>query len=254
MEFKKILVKEEPECITFSINRPNALNAIDFEVMDELEHLLQFIEKKNLKMLIFCAPETGGYVASGGDLVQFANLKSESDGLMMARKMAEILKRIESLPLLTIAFINGQAFGGGCEMSLAFDLIYTNESTLMGFTQAKFALSPGWNGSTRLVERVGKANALHILLTQKKLSGEEALQYGLAQDFFHTDEQFQHRVHQILSYDKAVIRGIKAAVKSVSTKKNRENTMEDELNEFAKMWAAEPHHKAVEAFINRKKS
>ncbi len=253
MNFKKILIHESNGLVKFQINRANALNAIDLEVMDELEFLLEKLEKKPPKVLLFSGDDTG-YVASGGDLVQFAKLKSAEDGKKMAQKMADILTRIEALSCVTVAYINGNTYGGGCEMSLAFDMIYVNDQALFGFTQAYFALPPGWNGATRLIERIGKPQAINLLLSQKKISSEEALRIGLAQEVFHTEEQFLQRINLLLSYPEPVLRGIKHAVRFSSDEHvTRNERMMQEISHFSTMWAADEHHQAVETFLNRKK-
>lgn len=253
MNFKKILIHESNGLVKFQINRPNVLNAIDLDVMNELEFLLEKLKKKPPKVLLFSGNDNG-YVASGGDLVEFAKLKSAEDGKKMAKKMADILKGIEALSCLTVAFVNGKIFGGGCEMSLAFDVIYVNDQALFGFTQAYFALPPGWNGATRLIERIGKPHAINLLVSQKKVSSEEALRIGLAQELFHTEEQFSQRINLFLSYPDSVLQGIKHAVRISSDEQvARVERMKQEISHFSTMWATDEHHQAVEAFLNRKK-
>jgi enoyl-CoA hydratase/carnithine racemase len=253
MIFKKIFVDHSEQLVTLSINRPNALNAIDFDVMIEFEHLLEIVEKNPPKVFLFKG-DSSGYVASGGDLVQFASLKTEHEGLQMAKKMASILNRIEALPSLNIALLNGNLYGGGCEMSLAFDVIYVQENALLGFTQAYFGLSPGWNGAIRLCERVGKSEGLNLLISQKKLSAEDAFRIGLAQELFHTEEQFLQRLNLFLSYPAHVLLGIKKAIQIVSDESQaRTYRMQQELQNFSELWANDEHHKAVEKFLNRKK-
>ncbi len=103
------------------IDRPETLNAIDFDTMEEIEQILDSLEN-NSDIRVFILSGNGNeHFTSGGDLQKFSKLTNEDDGRLMARRMSQILERVEALDCWTIACINGNAYGGGCEITLAFD-------------------------------------------------------------------------------------------------------------------------------------
>lgn len=240
--------------LRFCINRPNALNAINFDVMNELDELLTSIESKPLKVVELYTP-ANGYLASGGDIKAFSELHSFDEGFGMATKMADILNRFEQLEAITIVNLTGTAFGGGCEFMLAFDLIYSTPIAQLGFTQANFNLPPGWNGSARLVNKIGMDKSLDILLHKRILSAEQAFHIGIISRLFDSSETLQHEINTILNLDLEVLHSIK---KSLQLYKNPSkvdlNLKQEELRIFAKAWEKQIHHDAVDRFLLKKKS
>nr|NIR88008.1 enoyl-CoA hydratase/isomerase family protein [Candidatus Bathyarchaeota archaeon]NIT60327.1 enoyl-CoA hydratase/isomerase family protein [Fodinibius sp.]NIV15058.1 enoyl-CoA hydratase/isomerase family protein [Fodinibius sp.]NIY28909.1 enoyl-CoA hydratase/isomerase family protein [Fodinibius sp.] len=164
------------------INRPKSHNAINFGVMDELEDLLDELEQDSTIRCFILSGSGKETFVSGGDLREFHTIKTAEDAKPMARRMLAILKRIEKLPCWTIAAINGAAYGGGCEMMLAFDFRMATPHATFGFTQGKFYLPPGWGGLTRLVEKVGRSTALLWLAEAKVIDAQTAQRHNLIDD------------------------------------------------------------------------
>jgi len=242
------LLNEQKTHLKFYINRSKALNAINFEVMDDLEKTLDLAERLPLKVLELQTNENG-YVASGGDLKEFSALVSEQQGFEMANRMAAILNRIEKLNCITVASVTGTAFGGGCELLLAFDLLYATEKANLGFTQIKFALPPGWNGMSRLINRIGYHKSLHVLLNGKLLKAEEAKQLGIITELFDSANQIDEQIQYFESIPDEVIYSIKQNARLFKDHSNQEELKKEELNHFAKAWASMEHHNAVERFF-----
>ncbi|MCC5935080.1 MAG: enoyl-CoA hydratase/isomerase family protein [Candidatus Cyclonatronum sp.] len=237
------------------INRPQAHNAINFEVMAGLEKVCDEIEQNQDIRVFILTGEGHKYFASGGDLKEFSGLKSEQEARKMSMRMGDILRRIESADCWTIAYINGDAYGGGCEVMLAFDFRISVKHARFGFTQGRFYLTPGWGGLTRLIERVSRSTALLWLGTRALVDTESALIAGLI-DMADSSSQLENHILDIADKlsrnDRRIIKVTKEGATYAQKYPHRES-INNERTEFAKLWASEEHHKRVEAFLKRKK-
>lgn len=236
----------------WTLNRKEALNAVNFDVMSALESALDVIERENdVRVLVFTA--LGESFISGGDLKAFSGLKSADDGRLMAARMKSILHRIENLPCITICLINGDAYGGGCETALAFDQIWLRDTAKMGFTQANFALSPGWGGYTRLIERVGATTALRWLSERARVGIDEGISSGLIDHVIAStgyQEAIDEHLRAIIHTDHKVLLTLKR-IKQQSLFLKRDTLMAFESELFERLWESDEHHARVERFLNR---
>ncbi len=239
-------IHKKPFITEATINRPEAMNAINFEVMDELEHLLDELEQDGGIRLFVLTGSDESFI-SGGDLREFHQIKDAEGAKKMTRRMISILDRIEQLPCWTLAAVNGAAYGGGWETLLAFDFRVAISSATFGFTQGKFYLPPGWGGITKLTETVGRERALYWLASQKVIDAETALSSGLIQDVFEPteyDEKLEHLKKVLTRNDRTFIEYLKR--KDLRGSK-------DEIEPFSAFWESEEHHQRVEDFLNRDK-
>lgn len=235
-----------------TINRPKSHNAINFAVMDELENLLDELEAdKNVRCFILTGSGEQTFI-SGGDLREFHTIKTAEEAKPMARRMLNILERIERLPCWTIASINGAAYGGGCEIMLAFDFRIASSEATFGFTQGKFYLPPGWGGLTRLVERVGRSTALRWLAEAKNVDAQTALKHKLV-DRIAKDGQLEKETWawagEITKNDRPFIQNLKQGAMRLT--EPRWEAINEELEAFGNFWESDLHEKRVEQFLNR---
>ncbi|MDZ7719718.1 MAG: enoyl-CoA hydratase/isomerase family protein [Balneolaceae bacterium] len=242
-----LIIKKEPFITEVKIHRPGAMNAINFNVMDQLESLLDEIEKDN-ELRVFTLTGSGNSFISGGDLREFHQIKDAEGAKKMTRRMISILKRIENLPCWTLAAVNGPAYGGGWETMLAFDFRIAVSTATIGFTQGKFYLPPGWGGITKLTEVVGRNQALYWLASQKVIDAKTALQSGLIQDVFDEDEYDE----KLARLKKSLIKNDRKFIEYIKRKDLRKS--EDEIEPFSTFWESEEHLKRVEKFLNRKEN
>jgi len=244
-------IEKQPYTLWATINRPQTRNAIDFEVMEELENLLSQIENDDdIRVLVLTGAGTKSFI-SGGDLRKFHQISSATEAEQMARRMHRILNRIEALPCWTIACINGTAYGGGCEVALAFDFRIASEQASFGFTQGKFYLPPGWGGLTRLVEQVGRSTALEWLGGQKIINAQTALDKSLINRIAGVDELYEqtHEWAQDLSQnDRNFIQNLKKGASR--TRPHRREALEAEIEPFTRFWVDNMHLKRVKEFLN----
>lgn len=247
-----ITISRVDDIITWTLNRSEAMNAVNYAVMDALENALPLVESdSSIRVMMFTA--AGESFISGGDLRAFASLKTAEQGREMASRMKAILDRIENLPCITICLVNGDAYGGGCETALAFDQIWLHESAKMGFTQANFALSPGWGGYTRLIERVGATTALKWLAERARVDAHESFMRGLVDKVISASkyhESVDDHLRTLSHTDAAVLVAIKS-IKKAAMLQRRYELMDIESEHFEELWAADAHHNRVDRFLNR---
>lgn len=236
-----------------TLDRPGSRNAVSFAVMEELEDLVDRLERdRSLRAFVLEGSGRRSFI-SGGDLKEFHTIRSEEDARAMAERMHRLLRRLEELPCWTLAAVNGPAYGGGCEIALAFDFRLAAEGASFGFTQGKFYLPPGWGGLTRLVHLVGRPTALRWLAGAEVVQVEEALEKGLV-DRSAPYESFREEAlawagelcHNGRDYIAALKQGALRATP------HRRACMEEELEAFTRFWVDPRHHERVQRFLERR--
>jgi len=248
----ELKVEQKNHLCLATINRPDARNAINFAVMEQLEDLLDDLESnKKIRCFILTGAGNDSFI-SGGDLREFHTLKTAREAKPMAKRMLSILSRIEKLPCWTIAAVNAPAYGGGCEMMLAFDFRIAASRATFGLTQAKFYLPPGWGGLTRLVERVGRSKALEWLAEAKVIDAEAALEHGLINRIAEHQLLTEARdwAKELTKNDRAFIGNLKRGAMRLT--EARWKAIDAELDSFAQFWESERHEERVEKFLNRR--
>lgn len=246
-----ISTRRDGDVLWVSIDRPEALNAIDFDTMDALELALDDAETTSPRVFVLSGHGERAFI-SGGDLKRFSTLISDDDAKLMAERMVAILARIEALECWTIACINGDAYGGGTETLLAFDLRIAAPHVRLGFTQARFHVPPGWGGLTRLVEAVGPSRARQWLATGSVITAHEAHIAGLIHEVHdHVADAVERRCEQLAAMEPALTMALKNGVRR-AMELPRSAAIAAELEPFASLWAGEEHHRRVADWAGRK--
>ena len=164
---------------TLTVNRPEKLNALNSEVLAELDAAIGEAEaESSLRCVILTGAGEKAFIA-GADIGELAKLDPVA-GREHARKGQAILDRVERLPVPSIAAINGYAYGGGLELAMACTLRVAAENARMGLPETSLGIIPGYGGTQRLARLVGRARALELVLTSEKgVTAAEALRIGL---------------------------------------------------------------------------
>ncbi|AIE59276.1 enoyl-CoA hydratase-related protein [Bacillus methanolicus] len=163
---------------TVTINRADALNAFNYETLIELQDIVEQLRNDpEVRVVIFTGSGEKAF-SVGADLKE---RKTLSDAAVKRNiyKINEVFNMIDQLPQPTIAAINGYAFGGGMELALACDFRIAAKGISMGLTETSLAIIPGAGGTQRLPRLIGQSKALELILTAKRLTADEANEYGL---------------------------------------------------------------------------
>ncbi|PKD43655.1 enoyl-CoA hydratase/isomerase family protein [Rhodohalobacter barkolensis] len=227
-----------------TIDRPDAMNAINFDVMERLEVILTDLEQDpNVRLFVLTGSDDR--FISGGDLKEFHSITDAEGARDMSIRMLNILERIENLKCWTLAAVNGHTYGGGWETILSCDFRVAKASAKFGFTQGKFYLPPGWGGLTRLSEVIGENLADYWLASHKVVNSKTALQAGLIQDLFADSEyelELEKLIQRLTLNDRTYIEYMK---------KRGKRKITDELEPFTRFWESEEHASRVSSFLNR---
>lgn len=179
MQYKNLLITEEDGIAIITMNREKALNAINTQTMSELNH---FFTKdgleRNISGVILTGAGSKAFVA-GADIKEFSGMSSD-DGKAMAKKGHDTFFAIEQFPKPVIAAVNGFALGAGCELAMACHMRIAGEKARFGQPEVNLGLTPGYAGSQRLIQFIGKGKAMELLMTADMIKAPEALSLGLA--------------------------------------------------------------------------
>ncbi|WP_461634868.1 enoyl-CoA hydratase/isomerase family protein [Glutamicibacter soli] len=187
-QFDTLTLSVQDHALILTIDQPKSLNALAREVVNDLEAFLDWFETTGYEYrgLVITGAGEKSFVA-GANIVQM-NSMDEATFLAYARQMHVVTERFESLQVPVIAAVNGFALGGGCELALACDFIYASERASFGQPEVNLGLVPGFGGSVRLPQRVGRAMARELIFTGRRIKADEALRIGLANRVTAPDE------------------------------------------------------------------
>jgi enoyl-CoA hydratase len=236
---------------TITIDRPHVRNAIAQHTMEELADALDDASRCEARILVLRGSGDRAFV-SGGDLRELAALRTVSQASAMGSRMRHLLDRLASLPVPTIAALNGHALGGGAEVALACDIRIAPEDVTVAFTQSQLAIMPAWGGVERLVQQVGRSVALRLLLTGERLSSAQASNIGLV-DIVTKRSEFESECHALASRIAGLPSPVSTSIKAVvqATRPNSHPTLErDSVQAFANLWASDDHWAAAAANLH----
>ena len=165
-------------CSSDLVNRPDKLNALNRETIQEIGHAMKAAEADaGVKAIILTGSGAKAFVA-GADISEFSSY-GEAEGRDLAQKGHDVFDAIENLTKPVIAAVNGFALGGGCELAMACHLRVASENARFGQPEVKLGLIPGYGGTQRLTTLIGKTKATELLMTADMIGAAEALQLGL---------------------------------------------------------------------------
>lgn len=175
MSFVDYEVKGRVGIIT--INRPKALNALNSEVLDDIEAAFDGVDTDNVRCLILTGAGDRSFVA-GADIGEMSTL-TKAEGEAFGKKGNDLFLKIENFPVPVIAAVNGFALGGGCEISLACDFRIASENAVFGQPETGLGITPGFGGTQRLARTIGMGMAKQLIYTARNIKADEALRIGL---------------------------------------------------------------------------
>lgn len=249
--YQTLLTQLEDGIFIITINRPDKLNALNREVMDDLDKVMDEVEgTPEIKAVIITGSGQKGFVA-GADISEFTGL-NEKEGMNLARKGQEIFFKIENSGKPVVAAVNGFALGGGCELAMACHFRIASENAKFGQPEVNLGLIPGYGGTQRLVQLVGKGRAIELLLTGNMIDAQTALRYGLVNDVV-PQEGLLEKVKSILS---VILTKAPFAVARCISAANAANTSDGykrELESFGDCFATDDMKEGTTAFLEKRK-
>ena len=184
MEF--ITYEQEGFVGVVTINRPKALNALNSQVLDELEATFDAINLDTTRAVVLTGAGEKSFVA-GADIGEMSTL-TKAEGEAFGKKGNDVFRKIETFPIPVIAAINGFALGGGCEISMSCDIRICSENAVFGQPEAGLGITPGFGGTQRLARLVGAGMAKQMIYTARNIKADEAYRIGLVNEVYPLEE------------------------------------------------------------------
>ena len=254
MSYQTLLTALENGICTITINRPDKLNALNKTVFDELNKALDEITASaEIKSVIITGAGPKAFVA-GADISEFNGLTKEQ-AMVMAKRGQDIFFRIENSSKPIVAAVNGFALGGGCELAMSCHFRVASDKAKFGQPEVNLGLIPGYGGTQRLVQLIGKGKAMELLMSAQLIDANEAKEYGLV-NYVTSSESLLDKTKEILAIINtkaplAVAGCIKAANAVFDETKDGYNI---ETEEFGNAFATDDMKEGTAAFLEKRKA
>ena len=182
-----ILLEKKGSIAVATINRPKALNALNSQVLEDLNELLDLVNAdKEIRALVLTGSGEKAFVA-GADIAEMSTL-TKTEGEAFGKKGNDVFRKLETLPIPTVAAVNGFALGGGCELSMSCDIRICADTAVFGRPETGLGIPPGFGGTQRLARLVGPGMAKQLIYTAKNIKADEALRIGLVNAVYPLEE------------------------------------------------------------------
>lgn len=250
--YSNLLTNLQNGIFAITINRPDKMNALNQEVMNDLNNVMDEVYKNDeIKSVIITGAGEKAFVA-GADISEFSNL-SQQQGMALAKRGQDIFFKIENCPKPVIAAVNGFALGGGCELAMACHMRVASENAKFGQPEVNLGLIPGYGGTQRLTMLVGKGKAIELLLTGDMIDANTALQLGLV-NYVVPQEQLIEKATSILQVINA--KAPVAVAKCINSANHAYSGIkgyEQEIFGFSECFNTEDVKEGTTAFLEKRK-
>lgn len=253
MSFNNILITTDNQIAVVTINRPKKLNALNRETIQELHQAFSDLDNNNdVKCIIVTGSGEKAFVA-GADISEFAHF-SITEGEQLAKNGQELLfDFVENLSTPVIAAVNGFALGGGLELAMSCHFRVASNNAKMGLPEVSLGVIPGYGGTQRLPQLIGKGRAMELIMTAQMIDAEKALNYGLVNHVVPQEEllDFCKNIAQKVVSNSPV--AISYAIKAVNAGFNREGYTA-EIKAFGECFGTADFKEGTTAFLEKRKA
>ncbi|NLI34442.1 MAG: enoyl-CoA hydratase/isomerase family protein [Deltaproteobacteria bacterium] len=254
MTYENILFDVQGGVAVVTFNRPKALNALNPKTLDELDAIIERVEKDDsIRVLVMTGAGEKAFIA-GADITEFQRMNPLQARLFGERGQG-VFCRLENLSIPVIACVNGFALGGGCEIAMSCDFIYASENARLGQPEVNLGLIPGFGGTQRLSRLVGRAKAKELCMTGEMIDAKQARDLGLVAKVFPADQLMAEtmKVAALLaSKSPGVLRSLKQVInRGMDVDLKTACALEAEA--FGMCFASQDAREGVAAFLEKRK-
>lgn len=255
MSYNNLLISNSEGITTITINRPTKLNALNKETIQELHDALKTANKdKATKVIILTGSGEKAFVA-GADISEFANFSVENGGKLAAKGQELLFDFVENLKTPVIAAINGFALGGGLELAMACHFRVASDNAKMGLPEVSLGVIPGYGGTQRLPQLVGKGRAMELVMTAGMIDANTALNYGLVNHVTPLEAliPLAEKIAGKIMRNSSV--AIAKAIKAVNANfKDGKDGYQVEIKQFGKCFGTADFKEGTSAFLEKRKA
>ncbi len=251
---ENIIFEDRDAVRIITINRPKQLNALNKQTISELSSLLDQTEKEDaIRVIILTGAGEKAFVA-GADIKEFADFSEAEGARLSAEGHEKLFNKVENLSTPVIAAVNGFALGGGLELAMSAHIRIASSNARMGLPEVSLGVIPGYGGTQRLPQLIGKGRANELMFTAGMIKADKALAYGLVNDVV---EQAELLDTALVLASKIAVNSPKAishAIKSVNAGFSEgKDGMQVEIDEFGKCFGTEDFKEGTTAFLEKRK-
>lgn len=253
--FENVLVEEKNGISYITVNRPKQLNALNKKTIEELHNALEIAdEKREIGVIILTGAGEKAFVA-GADIKEFADFNIAQGGELAETGQKLLFDFIENLSTPVIAAINGFALGGGLELAMASHIRVASTNAKMGLPEVSLGVIPGYGGTQRLAQLVGKGKAFEMVLSAKMIDAKEAHFWGLVNHVVAPEELIEKAESIAKDVLKNAPTAIASAIRAINAgMKDGVNGYQVEIEEFGKCFGTKDFKEGTSAFIERRKA
>ena len=251
MEYIKLTAEGNVGVLT--INRPAALNALNDQVIRELNEALDSIDLDTVRCLVVTGEGQKAFVA-GADIGQMRGLTKE-EGVAFGKLGNDVFRKLETLPIPTIAAVCGFALGGGCELAMSCDIRLCSDTAVFGQPEVGLGITPGFGGTPRMARLIGMGRAKELLYSARKGKAPEALAIGLVQGVYPVEQLMEEALKmagRIAGNAPIAVRATKKAVND-GLQVDMDRAIEIEEALFGSCFETEDQQNAMGAFVEKRK-
>jgi enoyl-CoA hydratase len=255
MNFQTLLTSLEDGIFIITINRPDKLNALNKTVIDELAVAINEVyNNTTIKTAIITGAGPKAFVA-GADISEFFTLGADGGEELSRKAQENVFNKIEQSPKPVVAAVNGFALGGGCELAMSCHFRLASENAKFGQPEVNLGLIPGYGGTQRLTQLIGKGKAMELMMTAAIIDANEAKQLGLV-NYVTTAEELLPKTKELLGTIMTkgpnavgkVIKGVNAYFDKA------QNGFDAEIKLFSECFGTEEMKEGVSAFLEKRKA
>ena len=253
MAYKFILVEHMEQTCVITINRPEQLNALNKQTIQELHEAFENAGKnEQVRVIVLTGSGDKAFVA-GADIKEFANFTIE-EGKALSRTGHDLLFNfIEKMEKPVIAAVNGYAFGGGLELAMSCHIRLVSENAVVGLPEVSLGVIPGYGGTQRLARLIGRGKATELVVSAGRLTANEAVQWGLMNHIYSLENLKAEAISLAGKISKQSPAAIASALRSIHAGFVHEHTgMETEIQEFGNCFGTEDFKEGTTAFIEKR--
>lgn len=254
MNYNNILIEHKEKIAVLTINRPNQLNALNKQTIAELSTAFKTLEAdKNVRVIILTGSGDKAFVA-GADIKEFFEYDVTQGKELSAHGHQILFDVVENLATPVIAAVNGFALGGGLELAMSCHFRIASDNAKLGLPEVTLGVIPGYGGTQRLAQLVGKGRALEMIMTAKMITAPEALFLGLVNHVTTPDELMTtgYKLAEKIASNSST--AIASAIRSINAGyKDGVNGYQTEIDEFGKCFGTVDFNEGTAAFMEKRK-
>jgi len=252
--YTTILTNLENGVFTITINRPEKLNALNKDVFNDIDNAMSEVySNPDIKTVIITGAGSKAF-AAGADIAEFSSY-SKTEAMALSERGQAVFSKIENCPKPVIAAVNGFALGGGCELAMACHMRICSNNAKFGQPEVNLGLIPGYGGTQRLTQLIGKAKSMELQMTAQVISAEEALQLKLVNYITSIEELINKSTEILLTIQSKAPFAISKIIECVNIAvSNADAGYKKEVSAFGDCFETEDMKEGTTAFLEKRKA